>query len=49
MEPICEADDHDVASYWGVQVLGLVGCFVVCLCVWLQCFVEDGVGGDGWQ
>jgi hypothetical protein len=20
-------------------------CFVVCLCVWFQCFVEDGVGG----
>jgi hypothetical protein len=36
MEPICEADDYDVAGYWGVQVLVLVGCFVVCLCVWFN-------------
>jgi hypothetical protein len=21
------------------------GCFVVCLCMWLQFFIEDGVGG----
>jgi len=32
MEPICEANDHDVAIYWRTQVLGLVSCFVVCVC-----------------
>jgi hypothetical protein len=39
MEPICEVDDRDVASYWGAQVLGLASCFLlfvrVCGCNFL--------------